>query len=66
MVEDWDGCFENPQWLYEYYTSAEYGWEVVADNDGIYPEKMMGLDVGAEFNIDFDEFYDKLYRRALR
>lgn len=36
----WDGCEENPQEIYDNITSFEYGWEVIADNDGIYPEAM--------------------------
>ena len=39
-VTDWEGNEENPQEVYDYMTSFEYGWEVVADNEGIYPNKM--------------------------
>lgn len=39
-AKDWDGNAENPQELYDQLTSYEYGWEVIADNDGVYPEKM--------------------------
>lgn len=35
-VIDWEGNEENPQEIYDYITSFEYGWEVVADNDGVY------------------------------
>lgn len=41
-IKDWDGNVDNPQEYYKDSTSLEYGWEVVADNDGIYPEKMGG------------------------
>lgn len=55
---EWDGnCGgyeneygENPQELYDDITSDEYGCEVIADNEGIYPEKM-GAAACLEFNI---------------
>lgn len=49
-VEDWDGNEENPQAVYDNMTSFEYGWEIVADNEGIYPEKM-GCAASIEFGI---------------
>lgn len=49
-VEDWDGGEENPQETYENITSFECGWEIVADNNGIYPSKM-GRAARLEFNI---------------
>ncbi len=60
-VEDWDGnCGgmeweygTNPQEIYNNIKSYVYGWEVVADNDGIYPEKM-GSAAHEEFNIPME------------
>lgn len=49
-IEDWDGNAENPQATYDNITSLKYGWEVVADNDGIYPDKM-GRAAQIEFQI---------------
>lgn len=46
---DWDGNEDDPQKAYESLTSYKHGWEVVADNDGIYPEKM-----GAAASLEFD------------
>lgn len=46
----WDGCEENSQEIYDNITSFEYGWEVIADNDGIYPEAM-GAAGRKEFEI---------------
>ena len=48
-VEYWDGNVENPQEAYDYLTSYKHGWKVVADNNGIYPEKM-GAAASAEFD----------------
>lgn len=48
---DWDGNEENPQAVYDNITSFEYGWEIVADNDGIYPNKM-GCAAYIEFGIN--------------
>lgn len=47
---DWDGNVEDPQAVYDNLTSFEYGWEIVADNDGIYPDKM-GSAACLEFGI---------------
>lgn len=49
-AEEWDGNMENPQEVYESFLNAE-GWEVVADNDGIYPDRM-GLAACAEFGVE--------------
>lgn len=57
--KEWDGnCGgldfefgEDPQALYDNITSYEYGWEIVANNDGIYPNKMGGA-ACLEFEID--------------
>ena len=46
----WDGCEENPQEIYDNITSFEYGWEIIADNNGIYPEDM-GAAGRKEFEI---------------
>lgn len=50
-AHDWDGNAEDPQAYYDSITSFEYGWEVVADNEGLYPEKM-GNSALLEFGID--------------
>ena len=39
-AKEWDGNAENPQEDYDSMTSYEYGWKVVADNDGVYPDNM--------------------------
>ena len=49
-AEDWDGNEENPQGAYNNMTDADYGWEIVADNNGIYPKKM-GISATREFDI---------------
>ena len=49
-VEDWDGNEEDPQSFYDDFLSYEYGWEVVADNDRIYPDRMGGA-ARKEFQI---------------
>lgn len=57
-AEDWDGnCGgleweygSDPQSIYDNITSYECEWQVVADNEGIYPEKM-GSAGHVEFNI---------------
>lgn len=49
-VTDWDGNEDNPQAVYDNIVSFEYGWEIVADNDGIYPDKM-GCAACFEFGI---------------
>lgn len=50
-VIDWEGNVENPQEVYECMTSFEHCWEVVADNEGIYPDKM-GCAACLEFGIE--------------
>ena len=50
-ANEWDGNEENPQEMYDNITSHEYGWEIVADNDGIYPDDM-GAAAKFEFNIE--------------
>ena len=37
---DWDNKLPDPQAIYDNITSYEFGWDVVADQDGIYPERM--------------------------
>ena len=53
-ANDWGGNAEDPQAMlrimYDNITSYEYGWEIVADNDGIYPDKM-GAAACIEFNV---------------
>lgn len=64
--KEWDGncggldCEygEDPQELYDNLTSYECGWEIVADNDGIYPEKM-GSAACLEFGFDEDLTWEK-------
>lgn len=50
-IEDWEGNEENPQIVYENIISFEYGWKVIANNDGIYPDKM-GITASLEFEIN--------------
>lgn len=50
-IKHWDGNEEEPQKAYDNLTSFEYGWEIVADNDGIYPEKM-GYAACKEFGVE--------------
>lgn len=60
-TNDWDGnCGgleweygTDPQAIYNNIISYEYGWEIVVDNDGIYPEKM-GSAAHDEFNIPIE------------
>lgn len=49
----WDGCEDDPQEIYDNITSFEYGWEIIADNDGIYPQKM-GAAGCLEFGIEIE------------
>lgn len=42
----WEGCEENPKEIY--IKSCEYGWEIIADNDGLYSSKM-----GAAGRLEF-------------
>lgn len=50
-LQDWESCEENPQAIYDDITSFEHGWEIVADNDGLYPD-LMGLAAQKEFQED--------------
>lgn len=50
---DWDGNEDNPQAVYDNIVSFECGWEIVADNDGIYPDKM-GCAARLEFGIEME------------
>lgn len=60
-AEDWDGNCGGLEWeygtdsqvLYDDITSYEYGWKIVADNEGVYPEKM-GCAAHKEFNIPIE------------
>jgi hypothetical protein len=36
----WDGNSDNPQDAYDSVTSYEYGWRIIADNGGVYPDRM--------------------------
>ena len=36
----WDGNEENGQECYDDLTSSEYGWKIIADNEGVYAERM--------------------------
>ncbi len=47
---DWEGNEDDPQGMYDNITSYEYGWKIVSDNDGIYPERM-GAAARHEFGI---------------
>lgn len=60
-AEDWDGNCGGLEWeygtepqaIYDDIKSYKYGWEVVANNDGMYPDKM-GYAAHAEFNIPME------------
>lgn len=47
---EWEGNEENPQYMYDNITSFEHGWKIVADNYGIYPDRM-GNAAYMEFGI---------------
>ena len=53
IENEWDNCGADPQEEYSQITSYEYGWKIVADNDGIYPRRMGGA-ARAEFAITED------------
>lgn len=36
----WDSQLDDPQEVYDSITSHEFGWKVVADNRGVYPDRM--------------------------
>lgn len=44
----WYNCEENPEEIYNDFLSHEYGWEIIADNDGLYSSKM-----GAAGRLEF-------------
>jgi hypothetical protein len=48
IKDGWDGNDDDPKASYDKIISYEYGWKVVADNDGIYPDKM-----GSAATIEF-------------
>ena len=39
-TEDWEGLLSNPQRVYNEITGYEFGWRIVADQDGLYPDRM--------------------------
>lgn len=39
-AKTWDSQLSDPQVTYDDITSHEFGWKVVADDKGIYPERM--------------------------
>ena len=53
-IEDWEGGEDNPQALYDDITSHEYGWEIVADSNGLYPERM-GAAARKAFQVEDDD-----------
>jgi hypothetical protein len=43
VADKWESDFPDdytPQQLYDDLTSDEYGWEIIADDAGVYPERM--------------------------
>lgn len=44
----WYNCEENPEEIYNDFLFHEYGWEIIADNDGLYSDKM-----GAAGRLEF-------------
>lgn len=60
-TNDWDGNCGGMEWeygtdpqaIYDNIKSYEYGWDVVANNDGMFPEKM-GCAAHEEFNIPIE------------
>jgi hypothetical protein len=53
---NWEGNEDDPAAMYEDLTSNEYGWEVVTDENGVYPAKM-GFAARKEFGIPCDAEY---------
>lgn len=49
----WDGQMENPAEVYSNITSYEYGCEIVADENGVYPQRM-GRAAQRVYRIDED------------
>lgn len=39
-AKTWDSQLDEPQAVYDNITSYEFGWVVVADQDGVYPDRM--------------------------
>lgn len=39
-AKGWDSKLEDPQAHYDNITSYQFGWQIVADTDGVYPEHM--------------------------
>lgn len=50
-LSDWEGNSGTPQADYDNLTSYEYGWQIVADNEGIYPD-VMGAAARIEFGVE--------------
>ena len=50
-AQEWDSQMEDPAGVYENLTSYEFGWKVVADQSGIYPDKM-GRAAERVFNVE--------------
>ena len=54
VVDEWEPNLPEgytPQQLYDELTSHEYGWQIIADDVGIYPERM-GAAGCAVFGLD--------------
>ena len=49
----WEGCEENPEEIYNDFKSYD-GWEIIADNNGLYPDKM-GAAGRLEFGIEKEQ-----------
>lgn len=53
-VDAWDNNDPDPSGDYTSMTSSQYGWEVVADNDGTYPQ-VMGRAAQDAFAIEVED-----------
>lgn len=53
---NWEGNEDDPAGMYEDMTRGEYGWEIVADENGVYPAQM-GFAARKEFGIPRDAEY---------
>jgi hypothetical protein len=51
---DWDNPLSDPQKVYNNIISYEFGWDVVADQDGIYPD-LMGRAAQIVYHIETEE-----------
>ncbi|MHC4195611.1 MAG: hypothetical protein ACYSQZ_06675 [Planctomycetota bacterium] len=51
---DWDNPLSDPQAVYDNIISYEFGWDVVADQDGIYPD-LMGRAAQIVYHIETEE-----------